>query len=130
MGRRIGPVERAGQSPIFQYLKSEAETEMRFSMLEISGSRQGTGAYNYESIIMERGASTLWKNSFESEYEMVSIMNNVLARQKGVRDIRHVLSSVRGGEHYFFDVDLTPDQEVNAVRWGHSESGRNVVDLI
>lgn len=59
---------------------------------------------------MEKGASTPWKSFFDSEYEMLSIMNDVLARQKGDKDIRHVLTAIRGGEHYFFDVDLTFEQ--------------------
>ncbi len=61
-------------------------------------------------MIMKRGASTPWKNTFESEFEMVSIMTEILTRQKRDRDTRHVLSRIRGGEHYFFDLDLTAEQ--------------------
>jgi hypothetical protein len=89
---------------------------MKFSMIKISGSKQRDGDYLYESMIMEMGASTPWRNTFESEFEMVSIMNDILARQKRDRDIRHVLSMVHGGEHYFFDLDLT-EKQAEALGW-------------
>lgn len=83
---------------------------MRFSMLKISSSKQSDGDYQFESMIMEKGASAPWKNTFESEFEMVSIMTDILARQKRDRDSRHVLYRIHGGEHYFFDLDLTEEQ--------------------
>src|SRR3974377_2430521 len=83
---------------------------MKFSMIKIRASKQTDGDYLYESMIMEMGASTPWRNTFESEFEIVSIMNDILARQKRDRDIRHVLGRVLEGEHYFFDLDLTEVQ--------------------
>jgi hypothetical protein len=84
--------------------------QVRFSMLKISSSKQSDGDYQFESMIMEKGASAPWKNTFESEFEMVSIMTDILARQKRDRDTRHVLNRIHGGEHYFFDLDLTEEQ--------------------
>ena len=52
---------------------------MRFSMMKVIESRMENGLYEYESTIMEIGGSTPWKNIFESQYEMVSILNVILA---------------------------------------------------
>lgn len=93
---------------------------MRFSMLKISGSKQNDGNYVYESMIMEKGASTPWRTTFETEFEMVSLMTNILARQRRDRDARHVLSSVHAGEHYFFDLDLT-EKQAEALGWQAAE---------
>lgn len=41
---------------------------------------------------------------------MVSIMNAILATQKRERDVRHVMSRIHDGGHYFFDVDMTEEQ--------------------
>ena len=38
---------------------------MKFSMFKISGLEQGDEGYAYESMIMEKGASTPWKNTIE-----------------------------------------------------------------
>jgi len=59
---------------------------------------------------METGGSTPWRNSFESQYEMVSIMNAVLAAQRCERDVRRVMSKIHDGGRYFFDVDMTEEQ--------------------
>lgn len=83
---------------------------MRFSMMKVIGSRRGKGLYKYESTIMETGGSKPWKNSFESQYELTSIMNAILATQKHERDIRRVMSKIQDGGHYFFDVDVTEEQ--------------------
>ena len=56
---------------------------------------------------METGASAKWTNTFESEGEMITIMNGILARQKKQGDVRRVLGQIRGGGFYFFDLDLT-----------------------
>lgn len=98
---------------------------MRFSMIKISGLKQSDGDYLYESMIMKMGASTPWKNTFESEFEMISIMTDILARQKRDRDTRHVLSMIHGGEHYFFDFDLTEEQ-AETLGWQPAED----VDLV
>lgn len=83
---------------------------MNFSMIKICGSRQSDGDSRFESMIMEKGASTPWSNTFESQYELVSIMNDILSRQKRSKDARHVLGTIQGGPHYFFDLDLTEEQ--------------------
>ena len=83
---------------------------MKFSLVKIRGLKESDGDYKYHSMIMEKGASTPWTNVFESEYEMVSTMNKILARRKRDRDIRHLISTNPTGEHYFFDVELTDEQ--------------------
>ena len=83
---------------------------MRFSMVKVVGFRRGKGSYEYESTIMETGGSTPWKNSFENQYEMVSVINAILAKQKRERDVRSVMSTIHDGGHYFFDVDMTEEQ--------------------
>jgi hypothetical protein len=92
---------------------------MRFSMIKISSLREPDGNYRYESMIMEQGASTPWKQTFESEYHMVSIMNDILAKQRRAGDIRHLLSNIQRGEHYFFDVDLSKSQ-AELLGWNNS----------
>ena len=47
-------------------------------------------------------------------------MNDILGRQKRDREIRHVLSRIQGGEHYFFDLDLTEEQ-AEALGWQSAE---------
>ncbi|HUO15508.1 MAG TPA: hypothetical protein VMX38_11025 [Verrucomicrobiae bacterium] len=83
---------------------------MRFSMIKITRSGWENGTYTYESMIMERGASQPWKNTFDSEYELVAILNDILARQKRCKEVGRVLDLLRRGEHYFFDLDLTREQ--------------------
>jgi hypothetical protein len=56
---------------------------------------------------METGASAKWTNTFESEGEMIAIVNGTLARQKRPGDVRSVLNKIRDGGFYFFDLDLT-----------------------
>lgn len=92
---------------------------MRFSMIKISSLKEPDGSFKYESMIMERGASTPWQGTFESEYHMVSIMNDILARQRRAVDVRHLLSNIQQGEHYFFDVDLT-ERQADLLGWKNS----------
>ena len=90
---------------------------MKFSMVKISCSKQMDGDYIYESMIMEKGASTPWKTTFASEFEMISTITDILARQKRDRDMRQVLSRIHGGgECYFFDLDLAEGQ-AKALGW-------------
>jgi hypothetical protein len=79
-------------------------------MIKIVGSRRPSGSYEYESTIMELGGSTRWKSAFESQDEMTSTMNAILARQKRDHDVRLFMSDIHAGGHYFFDVDLTEEQ--------------------
>lgn len=83
---------------------------MNFSMVKICGSRHSNGDIRYESMIMEKGASERWKNTFESQYELVSIVNNILARQKKRRENGRFLTTIQDETHYFFDLDLTEEQ--------------------
>ena len=83
---------------------------MKFSLVKISALKESDGDYRYQSMIMEKGASTPWTNVFESEYEMVSTMNAILARQKRDRETRYSISTNPTGEHYFFDIELTEEQ--------------------
>jgi hypothetical protein len=69
---------------------------------------------------MEMGASPKWTNTFESEGEMITIMNGILARQKKQGDVRRVLGQIRGGGFYFFDLDLTREEAVS-LGWKNSE---------
>jgi hypothetical protein len=101
---------------------------MNFSMVKICGTKQSNGEIRYESTIMEKGASTPWKNSFESQYELVSIMNHILARQKKARDVRHVLSAMDDGTHYFFDLDLTGKQ-AESLGWRRTPEDVQAEDL-
>lgn len=83
---------------------------MRFSMIKISSLKERDGSFKYHSMIMEQAASTPLRRTFESEYHMVSTMNDILARQRRAVDVRHLLSNIQQGEHYFFDLDLTEKQ--------------------
>jgi len=75
---------------------------MRFSIVKVVGLRRRQGLYEYESTIIETGGSTPWKYSFESQYEMVFVMNSILAKQKRERDVRSEMSTIHDGGHYFF----------------------------
>jgi hypothetical protein len=44
---------------------------MKFSMIKISRLKASDVGYRYESMVMEKGASTPWRNTFESEYDAV-----------------------------------------------------------
>ena len=83
---------------------------MKVSLVKISALKESDGDYRFQSMIMEKGASTPWTNVFESEYEMVSTMNAILARQKRDREIRYSISANPTAEHYFFDIELTEEQ--------------------
>ena len=83
---------------------------MRFAMIKIVGCRQTSGSYEYEATIMELGGSTRWNSAFESQDEMTSTMNAILARQKRDHDVRLFMDDIHAGGHYFFDVDLTEEQ--------------------
>src|SRR5690349_13306605 len=98
---------------------------MNFSMVKICGSRRVDGDIEYESIIMRKGASTPWKNTFENQYEMVSIMNDILTRQKKGRETRHVLNRIDEGEYYFFDLELTEEQ-AESLGWQRTEDAELV----
>jgi hypothetical protein len=89
---------------------------MIFALVKISGSRHGDHGYTYDSVIMEKGASAKWTNAFESEDEMIAVMNSILARRKRSEDVRHLLNKIRSGDYYFFDLDLTPEQ-AEALGW-------------
>ena len=69
---------------------------------------------------METGASAKWTNTFESEGEMIAIVNGVLARQKRQSDVRSVLDKIRDCGFYFFDLDLTTE-EAESLGWKDSE---------
>jgi hypothetical protein len=88
-------------------------------MIKISSLKEPDGSYKYESMIMEQGASAPCKQPFESEYHMVSTMNDILARQRRAVDVRHLLSNIQQGEHYFFDVDLT-ERQADLLGWKNS----------
>jgi hypothetical protein len=89
---------------------------MRFAMIKIVGSRQANDSYEYESTIMELGGSAPWKSTFESQYEMISTMNAILARQKRDGDIRLFMNDIHAGGHYFFDVDLSEEPATPILR--------------
>lgn len=57
-----------------------------------------------------RNIQTPLKNIFENQYEMVSILNVILATQRRERDVRRVMSRIQDGGHYFFDVDIAEEQ--------------------
>ncbi len=93
---------------------------MKFPLVKVSGLKESDGDYRYQSMIMEKGASTPWTTVFESEYEMVSTMNAILARQKRDRDIRHLISTNPTGKHYFFDVEL-PEEQAEFLGWRQTD---------
>jgi hypothetical protein len=101
---------------------------MQFSMVKIRGTRTSNGDYEFQSMIMEKGASTPWTNSFESEYELISLMNDIVRRQKPRMDIRELISKVHDGEHYIFDVELTEDQ-AECLGWRKSEGQELIFDM-
>ena len=65
---------------------------------------------------METGASAKWTNPFESEDEMITVMNGILASQKKGGDVRRLLNKIRDDCHYFFDLDLT-SEEAETLGW-------------
>jgi hypothetical protein len=91
---------------------------------EIAEIRRGSivrnHTYAYRSVIMEMGASAKWTSIFESEGEMIAIVNGVLARQKRQSDVRSVLDKIRDCGFYFFDLDLTTE-EAESLGWKDSE---------
>jgi len=89
---------------------------MLFALLKISGVKDRDG-YKYKSVIMERGASARCTFDFDSEDEMITVVNRILSRQtKGGGDVRRVLDQIRHGGYYFFDLHLTPG-EAEALGW-------------
>jgi hypothetical protein len=97
---------------------------MIFALIKIGGTRHGNHSYAYYSVIMEMGASTKWSNIFESEDEMITVMNGILARQKRGGDARQWLNEIRDGYHYFFDLDLTLE-EAEALGWKQTPTTMN-----
>jgi hypothetical protein len=70
----------------------------------------------YCSTMMEIGASTKCTIPFESEGDMIAIMNGILAKRKVRYDVTRVLDKVRHGGYYFFDLDLTRE-EAESLGW-------------
>jgi len=89
---------------------------MIFALVKIGGTKHRDHSYAYYSVIMETGASAKWTNPFESEDEMITVMNGILASQKKGGDVRRLLNKIRDDCHYFFDLDLTPE-EAEALGW-------------
>ena len=89
---------------------------MIFALVKIGGTKHRDHSYPYYSVIMETGASAKWTNPFESEDEMITVMNGILASQKKGGDVRRLLNKIRDDCHYFFDLDLTPE-EAEALGW-------------
>jgi hypothetical protein len=89
---------------------------MIFALIKVCGTRQRDHGYGYYSVIMETGASAKWSKAFESEDEMITVMNGILASQKKNGDVRQFLNEIRYGHHYFFDLDLT-SEEAEALGW-------------
>jgi len=61
--------------------------EMIFALVKIGGTKHRDHSYAYYSVIMETGASAKWTNPFESEDEMITVMNGILASQKKGGDV-------------------------------------------
>lgn len=97
---------------------------MKFCMLKISGSKTNDGRRRYESTIMEQGASIPWKRTFESQYQMMAVINDILTRQKGDLDVRRFLSKIHEGEQYFFDLDLTEGQ-ARSLGWAEQDEAQH-----
>ena len=89
---------------------------MIFALVKIGCTRDCNHKYAYYSVIMETAASAKWTNPFESEDEMIAVMNDILARQKKSGDVRRLLNEIRDGSHYFFDLDLT-SEEAETLGW-------------
>ena len=89
---------------------------MIFALVKIGGTRNRDHSYTYYSVIMETGASAKWTNPFESEDELITVMNGILATQRKSEDVRRLLNKIRDDCHYFFDLDLTPE-EAEALGW-------------
>jgi len=85
---------------------------MIFALVKIGGTKHRDHSYAYYSVIMETGASAKWTNPFESEDEMITVMNGILASQKKGGDVRRLLNKIRDDCHYFFDLDLTPEEAI------------------
>jgi hypothetical protein len=47
---------------------------------------------------------------------MIAVMNGILANQKKGGDVRQSLNESRDDCHYFFDLDLSPE-EAEALGW-------------
>jgi hypothetical protein len=55
---------------------------------------------------------------------MITVINGILARQKRGGDARQWLNEIRDGYHYFFDLDLTPE-EAKALGWKQTPTTMN-----
>ena len=102
---------------------------MKFCMLKISGSKTHDGQRMYESMIMEKGATTPWKRSFESQYQMMAVVNDILAHQKQDLDVRRFLSRIYEGEQYFFDVDPT-ERQARALGWVEQDEAQDTRSVV
>ena len=67
---------------------------MIFALIKIGGTRHGNHSYAYYSLIMEKGASPKYTNIFESEDEMITVINRILARQRKGGDVRQFLNEM------------------------------------
>ena len=97
---------------------------MIFALVKIGGTKHRDHSYAYYSVIMETGASAKWTNPFESEDEMITVMNGILASQKKGGDVRRLLNKIRDDCHYFFDLDLTLE-EAEALGWKQTPTTMN-----
>jgi hypothetical protein len=52
---------------------------------------------------------------------MLSLMHDIVARQKRDRDLRLILGKIHEGEQYFFDVELTQEQ-AESLGWRKTEA--------
>ena len=97
---------------------------MRFALVKIGGTRISGNQYQYRSTVMEKGASPKWTNTFDSEEELIEVMNRILAKQRTAGDVRLLIEKIRAGEHYFFDLNLT-HEEAASLGWQPSTPTRS-----
>jgi hypothetical protein len=90
---------------------------MIFALVKIGGFKTPNQDYAYRTVIVEKGASAKWVNNFDTEDELIAVVNPILARQRIRGDVRLLLCQIRHGDDcYFFDLDLSA-QEAKSLGW-------------
>ena len=89
---------------------------MIFALVKLTCSKTHDKSYVYESTIMERGGSPKWTNVFESEHEMIVVLNRILAKQRRCSGVQLLVNEIRVSGQYFFDLNLT-QEEAESLGW-------------
>ena len=85
---------------------------MKVALVTLSASKRPNGAYTYFTEIIESQESKRFTRLFLSAYEMLDVVNGILATQtkKRYTPVNPDLETICGTGLYFFDLDLTVPQ--------------------